>query len=77
FDKPALEENEDADVAPEIRALPMPVPERTVEPAVQAAPRQAFLNQQDAPPCHTCGAIMYRSGACYKCNNCGATSGCS
>jgi len=42
-----------------------------------AAPRHSFLNQQDAPPCHTCGAIMYRSGACYKCNNCGATSGCS
>jgi len=77
FDKPALEENEDVDAAPEVRALPSPAPERTVEPAVQAAPRQAFLNQQDAPPCHTCGAIMYRSGACYKCNNCGATSGCS
>ena len=79
FDKPALEETEDADVAPltrEPRALPTPAPEQVSEP-VEAAPRQAFLNQQDAPPCHTCGAIMYRSGACYKCNNCGATSGCS
>jgi ribonucleoside-diphosphate reductase alpha chain len=57
--------------APAPRALPAPV-EATPSP-----PRQAFLNQQDAPPCHTCGAIMYRSGACYKCNNCGATSGCS
>jgi ribonucleoside-diphosphate reductase alpha chain len=37
----------------------------------------AFLNQADAPPCHTCGAIMVRSGACYKCANCGSTSGCS
>ncbi|NVJ03227.1 vitamin B12-dependent ribonucleotide reductase, partial [Myxococcus sp. AM009] len=36
-----------------------------------------WLNQADAPPCHTCGAIMVRSGACYKCGNCGATSGCS
>ncbi len=36
-----------------------------------------FLNQADAPPCHTCGSIMVRSGACYKCVNCGATSGCS
>jgi ribonucleoside-diphosphate reductase alpha chain len=36
-----------------------------------------FLNQADAPPCHTCGSIMVRSGACYKCGNCGATSGCS
>ena len=79
FDKPALEENEDADtasLAQEPRALPTPAPEQIAEP-VEAAPRQPFLNQQDAPPCHTCGAIMYRSGACYKCNNCGATSGCS
>src|SRR5688572_14953503 len=29
--------------------------------------RQAYLNQADAPPCHTCGAIMVRNGACYKC----------
>jgi ribonucleoside-diphosphate reductase alpha chain len=33
--------------------------------------------QEDAPPCHECGAIMVRNGACYKCLNCGATSGCS
>ena len=36
-----------------------------------------YLNQADAPPCHTCGEIMVRNGACYKCSNCGATSGCS
>jgi ribonucleoside-diphosphate reductase alpha chain len=35
------------------------------------------LYQQDAPPCPDCGAIMVRSGACYKCMNCGAVSGCS
>jgi ribonucleoside-diphosphate reductase alpha chain len=34
-------------------------------------------NQEDAPPCSTCGAIMIRSGACYKCVNCGNTSGCA
>ncbi|MGH7825920.1 MAG: vitamin B12-dependent ribonucleotide reductase, partial [Candidatus Binatia bacterium] len=33
------------------------------------------LYQQDAPPCPDCGAIMIRSGACYKCMNCGAVSG--
>ena len=36
-----------------------------------------FLYQQDAPSCHECGAIMVRNGSCYKCNNCGSTSGCS
>ncbi|HZL93644.1 MAG TPA: vitamin B12-dependent ribonucleotide reductase, partial [Vicinamibacterales bacterium] len=31
----------------------------------------AIQNQEDAPPCSTCGSIMVRSGACYKCSNCG------
>ncbi|WP_246186028.1 hypothetical protein [Phnomibacter ginsenosidimutans] len=34
-------------------------------------------NQSDAPACNVCGAIMMRSGACYKCNNCGNQGGCS
>jgi ribonucleoside-diphosphate reductase alpha chain len=37
----------------------------------------AMQNQQDAPPCSTCGSIMIRSGSCYKCGNCGTTSGCA
>ncbi len=37
----------------------------------------AIQNDQDAPPCSTCGAIMIRNGSCYKCVNCGATSGCA
>src|SRR5467141_321621 len=36
----------------------------------------AFINT-DAPACPDCGAITVRSGSCYKCLNCGATSGCS
>ncbi|MDH5682050.1 MAG: vitamin B12-dependent ribonucleotide reductase, partial [Spirochaetota bacterium] len=36
-----------------------------------------FKNQADATPCFTCGSIMVRSGSCYRCLNCGATSGCS
>jgi ribonucleoside-diphosphate reductase alpha chain len=39
--------------------------------------QQIFESQADAPSCHECGSIMVRSGACYKCFNCGATSGCS
>ena len=37
----------------------------------------AIQNDQDAPSCSTCGAIMIRNGSCYKCVNCGATSGCA
>ena len=38
---------------------------------------QVFVTQADAPPCHECGSLMVRNGACYACVNCGATSGCS
>src|SRR5207247_812045 len=31
----------------------------------------------DAPSCAACGSIMVRNGSCYKCPNCGETSGCS
>ena len=31
----------------------------------------------DAPLCAECGSIMTRNGSCYKCSNCGGTSGCS
>ncbi|MHC4859123.1 MAG: vitamin B12-dependent ribonucleotide reductase [Planctomycetota bacterium] len=33
--------------------------------------------QSDAPACSECGSIMVRNGSCYKCLNCGTTSGCS
>ena len=37
----------------------------------------AFAAQADAPSCAECGSIMVRNGSCYKCLNCGSTSGCS
>ena len=43
----------------------------------QMAAKFSIQNDQDAPPCSTCGAIMIRNGACYKWMNCGATSGCA
>ena len=39
--------------------------------------RLTFVVDRDAPACADCGAITVRSGACYKCMNCGATTGCS
>jgi ribonucleoside-diphosphate reductase alpha chain len=49
---------------------------RPTEPDPQQAlpfPAQAT----DAPLCAECGSIMTRNGSCYKCGNCGGTSGCS
>jgi ribonucleoside-diphosphate reductase alpha chain len=41
------------------------------------APKLTFVVNADAPACAECGSITVRSGACYKCMNCGATTGCS
>ncbi len=39
--------------------------------------KSTFQNQSDSPACATCGSIMVRNAACYRCQDCGATSGCS
>ncbi len=36
-----------------------------------------IVDMRDSPSCATCGAIMTRSGSCYRCMSCGSTSGCS
>ncbi len=38
---------------------------------------KAMVDMGDAPSCATCGAIMTRNGSCYRCMECGSTSGCS
>jgi ribonucleoside-diphosphate reductase alpha chain len=48
-------------------------PSKPAKPAEFAA----IQAQEDAPPCSTCGSLMIRSGSCYKCVNCGTTSGCA
>ena len=48
-----------------------------LRPASRTSEYAAFQNQEDAPPCSTCGSLMIRSGSCYKCTNCGTTSGCA
>jgi len=70
--------NRDEVVVTTPEQLPLDV-KSTAAPAPQpkAASFAAIQNQEDAPPCSTCGSIMVRSGACYKCTNCGTTSGCA
>jgi ribonucleoside-diphosphate reductase alpha chain len=46
-------------------------------PVKLAAPGATYRSQADAPSCHYCGSIMTRNGSCYRCANCGSTSGCS
>ena len=61
-----------------------PPPATAPPPATPTAPHAMPMsaaglmpNDQDAPPCPTCGGIMMRNGTCYACPNCGTTSGCS
>jgi ribonucleoside-diphosphate reductase alpha chain len=61
-------------------------PATVVAPAVTAgsgsnwapAPLLKPTNAHEgAPTCSECGMLMVPNGACYKCENCGSTSGCS
>lgn len=49
----------------------------TEKQTIEQTEKLVYVSQADAPPCHECGSIMVRSGSCYKCFECGATSGCS
>jgi ribonucleoside-diphosphate reductase alpha chain len=63
--------------AGQVAAAPPAAADRRAAPDRRASTFAAIQNQEDAPPCSTCGSIMVRSGACYKCPNCGTTSGCA
>jgi ribonucleoside-diphosphate reductase alpha chain len=42
-----------------------------------ASAMKSLYDMGDAPSCSTCGSIMTRNGSCYRCMECGSTSGCS
>ena len=50
-------------------------------PALKASTAEESLASQvafdGAPTCPECGMLMTPNGGCYKCENCGSTSGCS
>jgi ribonucleoside-diphosphate reductase alpha chain len=58
------------EMPPEGPGSPAPSPDAGVDPT-------PMLYREDAPSCPDCGCIMVRNGTCYKCENCGGTSGCS
>ena len=74
---------EQTEVGTEVEQLILSEPEPESRKSAAADPAKvrmtpyAIQNDEDAPPCSTCGSIMIRNGACYKCVNCGATSGCA
>jgi len=60
-------------------------PPVVVSPAISAGSGASWTSEplkptnahEGAPTCSECGMLMVPNGACYKCENCGSTSGCS
>jgi ribonucleoside-diphosphate reductase alpha chain len=89
----ALETGEYSQDAPAVAAPVAQAPvvvapvAKAVEVKIEAAPAQIGSSSElfeamtgiksDAPLCMTCGVKMRASGACYVCEGCGNTSGCS
>jgi ribonucleoside-diphosphate reductase alpha chain len=74
-----LKLNSGEHVAPIALAPPPPSMADSMMASLQAGtasskPRDAH---EGAPTCSECGMLMVPNGACYKCENCGSTSGCS
>ena len=66
---------------PPLTNLTVSAPPRSVAAAPASSPTKkgalVDIEDRDAPVCFECGSLMVRNGACYKCLNCGSTSGCS
>jgi ribonucleoside-diphosphate reductase alpha chain len=64
--------------APEAISAPAAVPAAPAVRAAEALSSKTPSNAHEgAPTCSECGMLMVPNGACYKCENCGSTSGCS
>ena len=60
-------------MAPAVASMP-----RMMPPAIKPTGSSSMTNAHEgAPTCSECGMLMVPNGACYKCENCGSTSGCS
>ena len=74
-----LKLNNGEHAAPVAPVQPLPTMADAMMTSLQAGmasskPRDAH---EGAPTCSECGMLMVPNGACYKCENCGSTSGCS
>ena len=56
-------------------ASPKPLEHEFTRSEIEQHERRTFVQQADAPVCYECGSLMVRYAACYRCLNCGSTSG--
>lgn len=83
-DRIGIETQEDNSTIVESYETPDPVDNANLQTnfmdklsALEQREKVVFQTQADAPNCPECGSIMVRNGNCYKCIECGTTSGCS
>jgi ribonucleoside-diphosphate reductase alpha chain len=78
----------DTPKAPAAVAAPVAAPSKPADVKIEPAPVAQTIGsssdllesmgiKSDAPLCMTCGVKMRMSGACFVCEGCGNTSGCS
>ncbi|MDP9146633.1 MAG: vitamin B12-dependent ribonucleotide reductase, partial [Acidobacteriota bacterium] len=60
-------------IAQAMASLPLP----NTSSSSSSASSKPSNAHEGAPTCSECGMLMVPNGACYKCENCGSTSGCS
>lgn|SRR5262249_33914473 len=60
-----------------IRAAPTAVVRENGNGGSTALALADVVDLGDAPTCQFCGSLMVRNGSCYRCLECGSTSGCS
>ncbi len=67
------------EAAPAVSAPAAPPPglAASVEESAAEAAAHSRAALDGAPTCSECGMLMTPNGGCYKCENCGGTSGCS
>jgi ribonucleoside-diphosphate reductase alpha chain len=78
-EKTGLEKDEDQDSGSKETATATTAEPPQLKPfgGGDSLTKVSFELQSDSPPCSECGSIMVRNGSCYKCLECGSTSGCS
>lgn len=54
-----------------------PAPDTKLQPGTVVQALGGVVSLGDGPPCKICGSLMVRNGSCYRCLECGSTSGCS
>ncbi len=73
----AMPETASAGVAATLATSPAVVAQALAALPISSASSKPSNAHEGAPTCSECGMLMVPNGACYKCENCGSTSGCS